>query len=186
MRKAKRVYVSRGSLTADGATKSEAKANLESMIDAACGMESPIVEFWHGMVVIVAPSATGYYTAVINPAETAEHGKRRYCWTSHALGETFESALASTRMHAAHNAWHADIVDDAAFVAKSGLGAKASDLASWIRFQRGYIAAKQAGMNDSDAFDAARHFPITNIGDSNHAEAQRDTIARLKQSAGMV
>jgi hypothetical protein len=54
--------------------------------------------------------------------------------------------LNSARIHAAQNAWRAEIADDSAFIVSADLSAdKSQDLARWIRFQRAYIEFKADG-----------------------------------------
>lgn len=139
----------RGYLAAEGATKADAKAKLDTMIDWALRAAMPTVESRHGLLVMVAATAHGYCTTVIDPAKLS-HGMVGGGWCQNPQGD-FGEALQSARMHAAQCAWTHGCNDDAAFVAESGLGDKASELASWITFQRRYAEAKAKGATDADA-----------------------------------
>lgn len=155
-RKPKTYYVTRGHLTASGASKSEAKANLSVMVDRALSASSLVVESRFGLVVIVAPDPNGYYCGVFNPAELA-HGERRWCFT--LTQAHYTDALQSARIHAAQNAWNAAVESDQDFVTAAQVGTKAGELLSWIAFQRRYIAAKQAGHDDGMAWRIASNDP---------------------------
>lgn len=156
MRKAKTYYASRGHLSASGASKADAKSALESMVNWACSASSPIVESRFGLLIIVAACPNGYNVAAFDPAELS-HGQRRDSFCLYGQS-SYATALQSGRMHAAQLAWRPD-VDDSAFVVAAGLGDKAPELESWIRFQRSYIAAKLAGHTDSAAFNLAIGLP---------------------------
>ena len=134
MRKPKTYYATRGHLTASGASKSEAKANLESMVDWACSPSQPVIESRYGLLLIVAASPGGYLTAVINPAEM-KHGERRVSWCQHPQGD-YSFALESVRHHAAQMAWDGTCTadNDSVFVEMAGLTPdKARELARWIQ-----------------------------------------------------
>lgn len=159
MRKAKTFYATRGALTASGANKTEAKANLEPMIDWACNAGMPVIECRFGFLIVVASDANGWSTSVVGPDDMV-HGQRKWCGTSHGQQIAYSDALISARNHAAQNAWSPDVADDAAFVEMAGLGPKSGELASWIAFQRRYVEAKTSGHNDGDAFKLAIGLPI--------------------------
>lgn len=150
MRKPKTYYATRGYLTAEGASKTEAKANLEIMIDFACRNGTPKVESRFGLILIVAATANGYTHTIVDPAEMT-HGKDRHCNTTYPQGH-YTDALEGARSHAAQWAWNADVADDETFVTLAGLTPnKASELRSWINFQRSYIALKAQGASDAEA-----------------------------------
>lgn len=150
MRKRKEFHVSRGCLTGTGATKSEAKANMERQIDWACRHAAPQIEMWHGYMVLVAASPDGWNTYVFRPDEL-QHGDCRRSCTMHGQVE-YTDALDSARLHAAMNGWTLECDDDAAFILRSGLTERRRDeLSRWICFQRRYAVAKAAGASDGDA-----------------------------------
>lgn len=154
MRKPKKYFATRGHLTAEGATKAEAKAKLEAMIDFACRNDTPKIEGRFGLIIVVAATANGWTHTIVDPADM-HHGKERHCNCMYGQGE-FTDALNSARNHAAQWAWNTNVADDAAFVAMAGLTEpKARELASWIAWQRRYAAAKANGATDNDAWNAA-------------------------------
>ncbi len=151
-RKPKTVRVSRGCLSGQGATKTEARADLDKQIDAALQFHSPIIECWHGYTVFVAATPTGWTTYVFRPDEL-EHGARRIpC--SHSFRKESDTVI-SARMHAAQCAWTLGCNDDAAFADRSGLGDKARELTSWMAWQRRYAEAVARGAADAEARDIA-------------------------------
>lgn len=145
--------VSRGHLYAEGATKAEAKAKLESMIDWALNVASPVVEKRHGLIIVIASTPNGYCSHVLAPADLA-HGQQRQSMSQNPQGD-YGAALQSARNHAAQNAWSPSIADDSEFVARSGLGDKSSELFNWIGWQRRYAAAKANGATDAAAHEIA-------------------------------
>lgn len=154
MRKAKIHYVTRGLLTGQGATKTEAKADLESWIDLACQHGAPHVESRFGLIIVVAASSVGWHHMVIDPAELT-HGAVKHCSATYAKGTEFAKVEQYARMHAAQWAWSPD-VDDAAFIAKAGLDSHgAGELGSWCAFQRAYAEFRAQGMSDSEAHQQA-------------------------------
>jgi hypothetical protein len=144
MKRAKTHYAERGAFRIEGASKSEAKANLDSALDWICEQPSSLVETRFGLVLFVSATLYGYETRVIDPAEL-DHGKRFYSSCQYGRG-TFADMVQHVRNHAAQYAWKAETSDDSAFVAMTGLNAdKANDLARWIKFQRSYIEFRSAG-----------------------------------------
>ena len=141
--------VSRGLLYAEGATKAEAKAKLESMIDWALNTPQPVIEQLNGRLIVIVAEPCGYSVNVFDPAEL-QHGQRRDSWWTSGQGE-YTDALASARLHAAQMAWSHSVSDDAVFVEASGLAERAGELRSWITFQRSYAEAKANGATDADA-----------------------------------
>lgn len=154
MRKAKKFYATRGHLIAEGATKTEAKQKLEAMIDYACRNGTPKIESRYGLIIVVAATSNGWTHTIVDPSDM-HHGKERHCNCMYGQGE-YTDALISARNHAAQWAWNPSVADDAAFVANAGLTeAKASELTSWIAWQRRYAAAKAQGASDNDAWNTA-------------------------------
>ena len=147
-------HVARGWLTGQGASKTDARADLDRQVDWACAVASPVIECWHGLIVVVAATPGGYSTAVFNPADLA-HGKQRACTSIMPQGE-YTDALESARSHAAQWAWRVSETDDTGFVARSGLSkCKAIELADWIQWQRRYATAKANGATDCEAHATA-------------------------------
>jgi hypothetical protein len=58
----------RGSLFAEGATKTEAKQNLEPMIDWAVAHHAPHIELRDGYTIVIAATATGWESQIISPS----------------------------------------------------------------------------------------------------------------------
>lgn len=149
MKRSKIHYAERGNISAQGASKSEAKANLESLISWYCAQPGPVIESRFGFTLVIVPIPTGWQIDVFDAAEL-QHGARRHS-CSHIGQVSLSDALDSARSHAAQNAWPADIPDDSAFVETAGLPVgKAGDLARWIRFQRSYLKFKAAGHTPND------------------------------------
>jgi hypothetical protein len=158
MRKPKTYYATRGALTGEGKSKTEAKADLERQIDWACNHAASVAEWRFGLLLIVSASPNGWQHQIIDPTEM-QHGKQVHATCLHGQ-IAYTDALLAARSHAAQNAWNADVADDAAFVEQASLNAnKASELARWIKFQRGYIAAKAQGYNNAQAFNVANRMP---------------------------
>lgn len=153
-RKAKKFYANRGYLTAEGNSKTEAKANLEPMIDWACAHASPTIEMRFGLLIVIASNPQGFESRVINPAHL-EHGKQYHSCCCYGQID-YGTVLQSARNHAAQNAWHHGINDDSGFVDQAGLTKDgATDLARWIAWQRRYRELKLSGHTDSEAHELA-------------------------------
>ena len=154
MRRHKTHTVTRGQLTGEGKTKSEARADLERQIDRALSPYGLWMETRHGCVLIVASTLSGFETKVLFPQDIVVHGMRH--WSGcHMSGLDIRDAVMSVRMHAAQSIWTADH-DDAQLIADSGLD-NTRELESWIRFQRSYIAHKANGMTDAQAHAMSCH-----------------------------
>ena len=158
MRKPKTVSVQRGRLYATGATKAEAKANLEKQIDWACENSTHHVEKRFGLILIVTAQVWGFTIQVIDPA-TVQHG-----WVfsgTYQYGQVdYHDALTSARNWAAQNAWDKEIEDDEEHVRLSGLGdSQAEDLRNWIGFQRAYLKLQDEYKSSNECFHEARMMP---------------------------
>ena len=152
MRKAKTVTVSRGWLTATGATKAEAKANLEPMIDAACNAAALHIEKRFECIIVVAANATGWSVSVCHPHTMESGGK--LASTCQYGPQPYEDVVESARNWAAQNSWTVDITDDERFIEQSGLKpntGKQDELRRWIKFQRRYIDLVAEGVTPNDA-----------------------------------
>lgn len=152
MRKAKTYFATRGDLTAEGATKAEAKANLDAMINWACQYRHPLVENRFGLLIVISHSSHGWQSIVIDPA-SRQHGGRWESFCGQGMGD-YGDVLASARMHAAQNAW-TPAADDEQHIALAGIAAKEGELRRWIAFQRRYLAAKAQGRSDNDSWNIA-------------------------------
>lgn len=140
MRKPKTHYATRGWLTSEGASKSEAKAKLETMIDWACDHAAPVVECRFGLLLFVAAAPAGWQHSIIDPADI-RRGDKKLSSVCHGQIE-YSEALDCARSHAAQWAW-TPAVDDALFIDAAGLSPqRAADLVRWIQFQRNYQYAK--------------------------------------------
>jgi hypothetical protein len=152
MRKPKMVTVERGVLTGQGATKTEAKANLEGQIDWAIAEDKLHVERRFDWLIVIARDNQGWTSKMVDM--TAPHGTEfgSSCGQGPAL---FGKVLMESRLHAGQNAWRHE-KNDAEHIAATGLDAqKERELASWIRFQRAYKAEKDNGATDAEAFERA-------------------------------
>ena len=145
----------RGDLVAIGATKREAKANLEDLISWACENHALRIEFRFGFILIIAATANGYESALIDPKTIKPDENYGYgCRTTYGQIEVHD-VLQSLRNHAAQNAWTLE-TDDAAHILASGLDQRhCIDLQRWIDWQRHYARLRSEGMNDNDAYNAA-------------------------------
>jgi hypothetical protein len=147
----KRSYVSRGNITCDGATKQEAKANLERMIDRACSLHGPYIEARFGKVFVMSESPTGWEAIT---TFTPDHGARAtpsmFC-----MGQSFEALRQSLRVHLAQNAWTSDVDMDEHIAAADLDTEHAGELRRWIEFQFAYREAKGLGLNDAEAHEWA-------------------------------
>jgi hypothetical protein len=72
----------------------------------------------------------------------------------HGPYETREAAEDRAVFHCAQNAWTLE-TDDAVFFAAIPLETVRRELASWVRWQRAYAAARAAGMDDAQARQVA-------------------------------
>ena len=151
MARAKRHFTAtHKSLSAEGATKSEASAKLEAMIDWALDDRQLHIECRFGWLIIISPEARGYASKLIHPS-VIEHGIKYHAGCFHGQVD-FAPLLQSCRNHAAQNAWAFDCADDAAHVKAAGLDdTHASELARWIAWQRRYSALKASGATDNEA-----------------------------------
>ncbi len=142
-------YASRGNAQGQGASKSEAKANLEASIDWYLAQASGAwIETRFGMVLIVTATPNGFETKLLFPSDIVVHGMRHWSGTSYSNAD-LKSVVLSMRLHAAHCAWTPES-DDAEIVALSGLE-NTGELERWLKFQRAYIVAKANGLSDGDA-----------------------------------
>lgn len=159
MRKPKKFYATRGHLTAEGATKAEAKDKLTAMVDWACQAGHPKIECRFGLIIVVAATANGWTHTIVDPADM-RHGKGRHAACCYGQADHYTDVLDCARSHAAQWAWNAGVADDDAFVADAGCSARrTAELRSWVGFQRRYIAEKSAGRSDADAFARASGDP---------------------------
>lgn len=147
--------VTRGHVTGTGKNKTEAKADLERQIDwMTSGYQGAFVECRHGHVIIVNTVATGFETFTIDPDKLKTQGR---IWAGcHRSAEDILRVVMSCRLDVAMRVWTADVPDDALFSFDFALddGGR-SDLLRWIKFQRGYIVAKQEGLSDAEAHRVA-------------------------------
>ena len=151
MVKRKKIQVAqRGWLRAEGATKTEAKRNLEPMVDYACRASALTVERRFDCLVVVTAFAGGWQYQAI-PLDMLRHGDQAGCFTHAGQGEDYVKILQSARTHAAQLSWHHGC-DDERHVCAAGLDAERSnDLRRWCRFQRAYTVHRAAGLPDGEA-----------------------------------
>jgi len=154
VRQKKKVTVTRGCLTGEGATKTLAKADLEQQINKAVAFNNPHIECWLGHVIVVTPTARGWETFTIHPDQINSDAQASCC-TFVGWEEDRNKIIDRARLNVAMSAWDQSVVDDE-YVEMARLTAEGkSELASWIKFQRRYQAAKIAGKTDAEAFDIA-------------------------------
>lgn len=136
-----------GPIEASGKTPAQAVEACEKAVAEALERldHGAIVKRWNGHTIVVSPDAHGwrYWIDALSRPDTyvTVHG-------------SCQNAIDAALMHAAQCAWEPD-VDDAAFLASVPVLEAKERLVSWIRFQRGYIAAKASGLNDHEAHRAA-------------------------------
>jgi hypothetical protein len=102
------------------------------------------VHVWRGHVAIVAPSVSGwvYWIDTMSGVGRKQDAGSR-CTTR-------EQAMDRALHHLAQNVWELSVADDVAFV--EGLpGDVAEEIASWICFQRSYVALRAEGKSDVEA-----------------------------------
>lgn len=156
MRKPKTVTLTRGWVSAEGATKAEAKANLEKQVDLACSCAALHVEKRFECLIVIAGSAAGYNVKIVHPHDMvngSQHG------SSCTYGfQPFEEVLESARNWAAQNSWSTSVIDDEYFIAQSGLkpnAGKQGDLRRWIEWQRRYNDLIADGRTAAEAHQMA-------------------------------
>lgn len=160
MRRNQTRYARRGGLQGSGATVKDAKADLESLIDYACIIRSPHIETRYGCVLIIAATASGLESRIIQSDDIAEHGKVWTCSSMHFHGEIADE-IKSIRNHVAQLAWRHE-ADDELHISVSGLdeGGK-RELARWIQFQRDYAKHKAAGKTDGESHALACGYSLS-------------------------
>lgn len=149
----------RGCLTGYGSTASAAKRDLDEQVDRALDAKNrPHIECRNGYVLTVCATPHGWERYVIHPDQIeAGNGKQpSLCF----LGWCDRNeAIEGGRMHIAQLSWNFDC-NDGQHLAQAGLSdAGQRDLMSWIKFQRSYREAKEAGKNDAEAFAIASNDP---------------------------
>jgi hypothetical protein len=154
MRKTKTVRLTRGWLTGEGKTKTEAKADLEKQIDWACSAATLHVEKRYDRIIVIAATPNGWSVMLVEPGEMMQgsrHGSS--CSYGH---DAFEDVLASARNWAAQIAWTLDCDNDDNFADESGLlGGKWNDLRRWMKWQRSYAALIKDGKTPAEAHQLA-------------------------------
>jgi len=149
MRKQKTIRVTRGNLTGTGATKTLAKADLDSQIDWTLRQSGPTIESRFGLMIVVAPSLNGWLIRVFDPAACV-HGEVVHCSTFEGPSE-YADVMDRARAHAAQIAWH-PAVNDAEHAQASGCSpARQNDTMRWAQFQRDYTRLKAEGKTDGQA-----------------------------------
>lgn len=150
-------------IEASGATVREAKASAAAKLasfvaDASKGIE--LITFrGHSAIFWRAPDA--FASVVLTESADKMRPAGPLYGSGHGSGATRADVIASVRLNLAQNAWSANVADDDAFVAEAfpharpGTlgGDRAAELRRWIKFQRGYVRAKAAGLDDCEARD---------------------------------
>ena len=141
------------SLYAEASTKAEASAKLEAAIDWALEDRPLHIECRFGWVIIIAASANGYASKLLDPADL-EHDIKYHAGCFHGQID-FAPLLQSCRSHAAQNAW-TPATETEAHIEASGLDkANTAELRSWIAWQKRYADARASGANDGEAHHLA-------------------------------
>jgi hypothetical protein len=134
VRKPKIVTVVRGVLTGQGATKTEAKADLDRHIDRILEPRQYVhVESRFNCIIIVTPTPCGYESRVLTPQQIAQHSKQHtsctLCWSDSII-----DVVMGARLHAAQLAWKAGDGED--HIQAAGLDHRRADsLRNWIVYQ---------------------------------------------------
>lgn len=152
-RKPKTFHATRASLTAQGATRQEAKANLEKAIDWALDDHRPFIEFRFGCALFASAGPNGWQSSVTFP-EDQKHGSARGATCFYGQVDR-ASVVAAIRQHAASATWTPDC-DDADYASKSGLDdAGQRELIRGFAWQRRAQAALADGATINEAHSIA-------------------------------
>jgi hypothetical protein len=144
----------RGSLTGQGNTKTQAKADLERQIEWAIAWNPSQIEVRHGRLIVVLATSDGYGYRIVEKDDLDKPD--RVLMLTTFFGQTdFSSVMQQARAALAQMAWTHE-ADDEQHIEASGLDDQHADqVRSWMAWQRRYQASIVLGLSPDDAWKSA-------------------------------
>lgn len=133
-----------GHISGRGATKADARADLQRQIDHLCtnAAHGPHIEIRRGVALILAATATGFEYRMIDAEKLASRDADNYAGLCCFTAPDFDAALDIARSAHAQRAWTPDVENDAAFIAEFRLtAARRIELARLFGHYRDHPAA---------------------------------------------
>ena len=154
MRGSKTITVNEGRVTGIGKTKAEANADLKSQIKGWCDAPDPHVEtrFGHVLIVYYYPNAECTYM-ILDAEDLATHGKVYHPTCSGC--STMEQMISEARNHLAQMTWSPDGDDELHAIRADVNYDHASQLRSWMKWQRSYTKLVAEGKTPAEAHQQA-------------------------------